>query len=594
MTMFRLGTISPVPYRGWVRGVAHGTDQQIHDACIGRTEQIQFGRRVGATGRMVHVFSDPRPIAPVPTDVDAPQSPHFSIAGQALSIVDQVQDGPAWWIHYRGVLSPFATADLWITWYPAQPWADIEVLLTGGRIGLDQLQGSLPDPQPEARDGACMLRGAHGSLPCTNGQGQAWAGIVVWPSRLAGDGASAISAWQAPPELVIDTGVQFGPLGRADMTGQSVRAWGARHLPSELAQIGTWQDNELGINAGSGTTGAFEDEGFCCAVQPFAQDGLGAVYLRLLDAYQEARRPNGYREQDGSPINLGLHSGLVMYNGRPDPRFSGDLLGLSVQPTAGFGPPTDTHGGYFGPDRQHWLCNALCEVEMLTGSGVLQHLIQDQMRIYLCSDTVEPWLLTSHSDAPRAVGWTMLAMAKCHWACDATALADRVKNRALARLGSVYLPELMVRQDDQFEVVEDPRILTQFAEPRPQWAWVPWQHSIAVIGLCAAYEEFGDSRWLLLAHQAAKAVTEKGWQGPDAQGHYTPVEAVAYPYDGRTAPFPRDVVGGFGEWMAAAPALLLKYRAVLQQAEPALIARAQAIVDQVRAQVPASRWMVPA
>lgn len=602
----RVTNLGGHPYRGWATATL--PDESLPER--GHAASYAVGRKVGRGYHLLHLRVDldpgevqtltledahdadvPNPV--LPAEAAADPLAYFGrlrVLGTPLEMVSATPDGPSLLFHLRARVAPLLVADAWVQYYPGQAWAPLEVLLTASNVTIPdtrylatedvvleadaQVQVSLRGHQHHP--GGPVLLPA-GTTIGTD-QGFPYTGTILWVDRLT-DYQSA-GAWVQAPILASaapeEWAGHFGPYG---MWGElpprfQPRAWVQNHLGAALDRLDSWDAGPLGPAASSTVTGAQEDQGFVKCSETFHPDGNGAQFVRYLVALKMAHRPVGYRDARGGPIHPGDHPSLVLWNGRPHwhTGVSPDQLG---KPS---GQSVDWHG-WFGPDREHWLVNTLCGSYLLTGSPLLQQLIHDQSTVVLLGETVDPRLSTSHSGAPRGVGWTMLACAWIWHCLDSDATADALEARVRARAAAVLVPEL-TRPDTwdvrYFGTTTDNRIMKDL--PAAVRAWIPWQHAIAAMGLEAGHRTWPDIPGLgELARQAARTVVDHGWSLNSTT--YTEWDAVGEVVPGEPpAPSAYRVGSGwvfrsgwFSEWCAAACPLDVGG------------ARAAAILEQVRA-----------
>ena len=170
-------------------------------------------------------------------------------------------------------------------------------------------------------------------------------------------------------------------------------------------------------------------------------------------------------------------------------------------------PPFDNHG-WTGKDRQHWSSNFLGAFALLTGAHWARLELQNEVRLYLAGQTVDPRLTTSGPGAARGAGRTELAAS---WMWLATG-DERLLARMNERLDRVYHPAWAGRElgDDRvrtYSVCEpDARLL----EGKHRY-WNPWQDALAAVGFGAAFRVTGNPRARELAEEVARNVVRYGW-----------------------------------------------------------------------------------
>lgn len=224
---------------------------------------------------------------------------------------------------------------------------------------------------------------------------------------------------------------RFGPTtypqGRFD-----VARWIQDQTPRMEAQVTGWPlSNTLGIAANSTQSGDQEDQGGGYHCEAFYQGGLAGIRTRWLCAISEwPKRLYHHCEPDGGPLVPERHPNLVMWQSLPhySTGVSRDRLGILTLPTAGV-----AHG-FFGPDDEHWLFNTLATALELTGCSMLQQELDWAARVWLMSETTDPRLSTSGPRAARARGYAGLFATHCWNLLEDRALAQRVRDRWLARM----------------------------------------------------------------------------------------------------------------------------------------------------------------
>jgi len=513
------------------------------------------------TGKRVSIPANSNKVEMLPpSDEPIPTIPPITLDGAAPDLSAWYGDAGLHW-HCRWV-RPGLVFDLWLEVHEGQHWGHAELLVTAtaesARWELDML--------PKLVSGGHLLLRQREALLLFHGQAMAVCGVWVLDKALADpEQMRSAMAWWEHPMLPVQDHLRHGhrdiaaPLDREKLSA----LWEAH---------GTWRHIPLGPNARSGDTGAQEDQGW------HAQHGLldsRDLLARYLAALQMARRPNGFRESDGRPIDLANHPQLVLWDGRPhwSRGVSPDQLGLAQQ-------VMEWSGGYMGPDREHWLLNTLCETYEQTRSPLLRQLIEDQRTLILGGETLDPRLSTSNAGAPRGVGWTCLAAAKVYVALDKD---EEVRERMAQRLRQVIVPQCLNPgyEVKRFATVTDDRVLGG------KTAWVPWQHSIAAMGLWAAYRamQLDEAMWLALA--AADAVTRYGWSQVD--GVWIAWDAIEEREPGVPGT-ERFTSGFFKGWMQAGPSVVIAAHRMALPVPEDLVARAQAILDAVEI---APRWRVP-
>jgi len=285
-------------------------------------------------------------------------------------------------------------------------------------------------------------------------------------------------------------------------------------------------------------------------------------------------------EVDGSPVAPEAHPGWIVWAGRTHwhPEVSPDRLGKPVP------EPKFTSHGWTGKDREHWSSNCLGAFALLTGAHWARLELQNEARLYLAGQTVDPRLSTSGAGAPRGAGRTALAAT---WIYLATG-DERLRARIDERVDRVEYPQWDGRGSGPDRV----RAFTS-AGPDPRQLqgrsvyWNPWQEAIAAVGFGAVHRVTGNPRARELAEGLAANTVRHGWR-LDAR---TAMVALALRWqDGRpltaadhgdpaAAQWPTS--SGFAEW--ALGACEIARVAAVRDADDGLAARAAAIQQRVRA-----------
>jgi hypothetical protein len=214
-------------------------------------------------------------------------------------------------------------------------------------------------------------------------------------------------------------------------------------------------------------------------------------------------------EADGSPVEPARHPEWVVWSGRTHwhPEVSKDRLGKPVPE-----PPFEHHG-WSGKDREHWSSNYLGAFALLTGSHWARAELENEARLYLAGQTIDPKLSTSYAGAARGAGRTALAAA---WSLLATG-NETLRQRMNERIDQVYYREWAGREMPEGKV----RAMT-FCAPDPRMLlgkftyWNPWQDAIAAVGFGASHLVTGNPRARELAEQVALNVVRNGWRLTDS------------------------------------------------------------------------------
>ena len=237
-----------------------------------------------------------------------------------------------------------------------------------------------------------------------------------------------------------------------------------------------------------------------------AASGLPSMLLEVeVSVLQEACRPVHCFEPDGSPVDPAKHPEWVVWSGRTHwhAGVSKDRLGKPVPE-----PQIDTHGWY-GKDREHWSNNYLGAFALLTGSHWARRELENEVRLYLSGQTVDPQFSTSGAGAPRGAGRVALSSTWMLLATGDEALLRRINER----VDRVYFPqwagrELAPTMVRPMAVAPPDARMVQGAGPY----WNPWQDALAAVGFAAVHRVTGNANARTLAEQLAINVVRYGWQ----------------------------------------------------------------------------------
>lgn len=266
-----------------------------------------------------------------------------------------------------------------------------------------------------------------------------------------------------------------------------------------------------GLQRMAGQTGDQADFGVC-KLSPVAWSGVPSMLLEVeASVLQEACRPVHFFEADASPVDPADHPDWVVWSGRTHwhGSVSKDRLGKPAQ-----APNPETHG-WTGKDRQHWSSNYLGAYALLTGAHWARLELDNEARLYLAGQTLDPKYTTSNAGAPRGAGRVALAAA---WNLCATD-NEKLRTRMDQRMDRVYFEQWLGREFAPARVRPmavsgpDDRLL-RGKHP----FWNPWQDAIAAVGFAAQHRMTGNARARQLAEALAVNVVEHGWL-IDARGN---------------------------------------------------------------------------
>lgn len=599
-------------YRGWVQVVCPtlALPPTDHKAWISPDGDIVVpGRPWGHKCRLLHVWTV---LAPHQGKIIDDWSPHnwlpdplppgdpiktFGIPkwlGYDMAMIGTLQvDGPQIRTLWRARHLDHVV-ELWVSYYIGQPWAEAEFFFAASNIEGPVEKSTTAHKRLTFDPAVVRFRSTGtGYLPVMEpGRDQGIPGqplALYWLNHpLELDDATSMMCFDEMPVQahVEEMAESFGPVG-VDPPVKNALGFSAQHVFGALGGLSSWQAGPLAVAANSGDSGGQEDQGYAFT-EPFQPGGNGAQWVRYLVACGMARRGCHYYEKDGSPLRLDLHPNLVLYSGGPI-FWSKDQLGRTQ------GMQIDLHGWSTGADREHMLWQTLSGSALLSGSPMLQRLLEFRAKQILFGETVDPNLATSGPGAPRGVGWTLLAMAWLYEALADRVLADRLRDRAEARVKQILHPALVQalsgRQVKAWKVTQQSG---QDIWQTDGWHWVPWEHGIAALGAACALASFGWKELREVAETACETTLLYGYSR-DPLGKWREWDKVAWISDGsRLAPELygepgwTQRSGWFSEWTGAAAAAALR----IGHPNAEVMTRAQEIDAQVWGDRK-SKWRVP-
>ena len=421
-----------------------------------------------------------------------------------------------------------------VTAWRDQSFADVSIAAFFSDDGSTDMQRHVDELAIECRDMGLVLRHSgylgvdqrrtdYGSRTVLlrdqtlgDGQGIRRVGVLVPP--LTGDRQTdeTLRAATVAPLLAATTwrrSEAFGPFGEVPapppwLAGDRLRIHLARRH-REFVRREPRQGDPFGVFAHglqrmAGQTGDQEDFGVC-KLSAVAWSGLPSMLLEAeLSVLQEACRPVHFFEQDSAPVDPEAHPEWVVWSGRTHwhADVSRDRLG---KPTPA--PAFEAHG-WTGKDRQHWSSNYLSAYALLTGSHWARRELQNEARLFVAGQTIDPRYSTSSSGAPRGAGRTMLAAA---WNLCVSG-DPRLRARMEQRTDEVHLQQWSGRDLAPERVRPmavsrpDPRLL---GGEHPFWN--PWQDALAAVGFAAQHRMTGNPRARRLAEGLAQNVVRHGW-----------------------------------------------------------------------------------
>lgn len=340
------------------------------------------------------------------------------------------------------------------------------------------------------------------------GQRLAWQGIysIDWNSysheevlSIMGAFFGPVRAWDNEVSEHISPTLQAPQL--ADKEGKGVAGAiqrGARWLKKLHEPRDRWAPAELGMLPSTGSTGSQEDFGWTHAewispVEP--RFAAGVLDWHLYESYLEARRPNGWREPDGSRLVPENHPDLAFWNGVPHWHngVSPDQLGQAPNQ----GPQTH---GFFGPDREHWSNRLLTSIAQISGDPILQEIVRDQIAVYLAAQTIDPKFTTSHAGAARGIGRVLESACWLYRACSDPVMRTRLSKRLSDRITKIILPETMRSYEVKAISVHPPD--GRNLQGRVPF-WMPWQDMMASHGMAVCAYMLHDNDLMKRAEELA-------------------------------------------------------------------------------------------
>jgi hypothetical protein len=351
-----------------------------------------------------------------------------------------------------------------------------------------------------------------------DGQGLRRSGVLC--GKLAGDQSLADQTLEAAAAIPLlgatawrDSGA-FGPFGFVPqpppwLQGTALRTWFAQsHRAFVVGERGGQGDPfgtfAHGLARFAGQTGDQADFGVV-KLSLVAHAALPSLLHEVeVSVLQEGCRPAHFFEASGAPVEPEAHPDWIVWSGRTHwhGEVSKDRLGKPVPE-----PRFEAHG-WTGKDREHWSNNHLAAYALLTGAHWARRELQNEVRLYLAGQTLDPRHSTSNAGAPRGGGRTALAAA---WTFLVTG-DERLRTRMDQRMDGVYSAQWAGRDLAKDRVRPmgtagpDPRLLQGKVE-----FWNPWQDAIAAVGFAAQHRVTGNTNARTLAEALATNVVRHGW-----------------------------------------------------------------------------------
>lgn len=467
------------------------------------------GARLGAAGWHIDVYYSlnahqritldlSRAVASTPFKLELPPEAmadpigYFGVPelfGIPFSFVGLRENGAHYDAHLRlRPVNSLVCFDLYLEVYPGASEYHGELVMTCSNVSIPDLHFTFTVP---------LEIGGVALLP---------AGTVVadgqqrkWPVIYTRAGGSLRSY----ADQVYGKGMErIGPLGVIADRGQlNVRRWLEQNHPDAWTALFRWQPPwQVGCAANSTVTGDQEDQGFSQGFESFYGVDLKTVVTRYLTALGQAKRPCHHLDAAGNPVDPEAQNIRVVYwNGRPH-------YNRLVSPNQ-FNKPRGLAewdcNGWYGPDREHFLINTVAAAYELTGSRALQDEMVHHAYLILGSETLDPALATTGTDAARSLGWLGLAASHLWCLLDDRTLADRVRSRWLAR----YAMHRNKWGLDLWDVRWTDQQTPQFGLATSKF-WMGYQQAVGAYGAYVASVTFGDETGRLFAVRGAQQVVD--------------------------------------------------------------------------------------
>jgi hypothetical protein len=519
--------LTPHRFTGWARGTHDGPRRD--GAFVGEPRpgsRIVYGPPSGLETQIVDVLVSLEPWESATVNPDVPSAlalplpppadplSHFGgplqLNGRAMAVKSFTPEGAAWMSHCTARIGELFHVDVWLRWYPGEPYAVGECMVTASKAGSPLLSEECPSLVLTFGDGAVHPLGLPVGAPIVaagtkfgDGQARVIPFAVLW-TRLVTD-PQQFANFMAVQSL----GISVRGCKRSFHDGNprfgaefSARRWAAQHFGRSAMALHTWVDPVLGPRRSTGWAGGQEDQAFAGA-ECLLADGAGAETVNYLAALHFAGHPCHHLEADGSMVDSITRPRLRMFYSRPH-RSGSDMLGKPRDQTM---PETN---GWNGPDAQHWFFSRLAMAARFMGTPACQRLLEHQARNYLVQLTTTPGAPTSKVWSAREVGWEGIAAAHL-WRelCD-RGLAERVRHHWMERANWL---------SSQLPVTGPWDVLVDVGSIGTGSWWMPWQQSLGAYGLDLACRVLGDggTHLPLIAANAAKLVVDQAWTNDGAR-----------------------------------------------------------------------------
>lgn len=437
-----------------------------------------------------------------------------TVNGTLLQPVDLRVDGAGINAHLRARIAStrMMVVDLWIVWYPGNPWFRAEAMVTCSNPSVEDMTETLTQPLMLTFGDALVLPlgGPPGQLVPSGtmfGDGQARVIPLVfgWQRHMQGTDMDSFIAecefavgGHGVDTLLPDGNPVMAPTFNPLLWAESQRA-------ETIRRIHTWDVGTTGPNKKQGDTGAQTGDQIFVGgeVMVWPQTEI----IRYLGALKTANYPQHHREADGSPLDPAQHQSrpMIFWHGRPHEQLWNIVDRLGKPRPINF--EAGESNGWLGMDVEHWLMNSLVAACRLFWSPACQHLLEVQARIYPLQWTVHAGWSTSQGYASRAIGYEYLNAVSMFRVLDNRALAETTLAHSHARWSTVTKPLLASTA---------PWVRDGFWPGRIEL----WQQALCAYGVDLWGRVFGQQDARDAALVAAQQVLDKGFYvGGDGKWH---------------------------------------------------------------------------
>ena len=219
------------------------------------------------------------------------------------------------------------------------------------------------------------------------------------------------------------------------------------------------------------------------------------------------RRPYGNRAKTGLPLLAEDHPAATTYDLAPDHRLGSDMLGWPN--------PRGAIRGYITSDEQHRSDNLLWAMIQLTRNPHLIQCGKDILQLDLMDYRRKTWP-APHSGCRSPRGWGRPLLSWCHALAAGFDEARELVDHMIERMWQAASYRADPTGDVQPLSLNEPQYGWRDQAGKQIYGWLPWQESIAIIGLYAAYKQTGDERAEEMCITAAANIARYGfyqWEG---------------------------------------------------------------------------------